>query len=906
MKSFAAVILVSAGFLHAEDFVTGQGARAVVGQDSFTRQIPGLSERLLSAPGGIAIAGNTLFVVDSSRVASLQQNNRVLIFPNINQQLPAAKASIPWDGAQRCPVCGGSATVVLGQPDFVSNNIGLTATTMRNPTAVASDGNVVAVADTDNNRVLIWNSIPTQNGQAADVVVGQANFTSSGINFGGAGSTPSAKGLRSPQGVWIQDGRLYIADTMNNRVVVFNSIPRSNGATADLVIGAPNFTTFVQSDLAQATLHATATNMLSPVAVTSDGRRLIVTDLGHNRVLIWNSIPTQNGQPVDVVVGQPDVDSNTANTAYLANNVIQLCASTGLDSTGSPLYPALCGRTLNFPRFAISDGNRLFIADGGNDRVLVFNNVPTLNAQAADVILGQLNDQLNNDSDPSKIAAVDSFLTPSALAWDGTNLYIADPFNRRVVLYTPGDFVLPITGVRNAASRDIFAIAAITFTSAPKENDQITLMINTASYVYKATKDDTLDTVIQALVDAVNANGGDPNVLAHANVVAGQVVLTSRVGGDAGNAITWSLTFSDNAGITASATSGNLSGGQNAAQIAPGTVISILGDNLADQTVTAPVGTRDLPQTLGGVEVYIDGIRSPLMFVSPTEIRSQMPWESSDATSVSVYVRRVVGGNRVLITNPIGVPIVPQNPGIFAMDGTDPRPARAFHASSKAFGVVSVDGSIVAGDIATVTIEDRSYKYTVVDGDTLFTVRDNLINQINNDPKVVASPASLFTRIVLQARVGGPEGEGIVYSASAQDGASIILTALTPNLCCASREGDPVTDEDPARPGELISVFATGLGFVGPDEALFNQVTGSAYAGPADNYPNSPVDDAQVGSKTANVIYARLVPGLVGVYSVSMQLNSDIPTNPQTQMWIAQLGYISNVVTIPVVNPTPQ
>ena len=137
-----------------------------------------------------------------------------------------------------------------------------------------------------------------------------------------------------------------------------------------------------------------------------------------------------------------------------------------------------------------------------------------------------------------------------------------------------------------------------------------------------------------------------------------------------------------------------------------------------------------------------------------------------------------------------------------------------FHASSKAFGVVSVDGSITTGDMATVTIEDRSYNYTVVDGDTLSSVRDNLINQINNDPKVIASPASLFTRIVLQARVGGPEGEGIAYTASAQSGASIILTALTPNLCCASREGDPVTDEDPARPGELISVFATGLGFV--------------------------------------------------------------------------------------------
>ena len=185
--------------------------------------------------------------------------------------------------------------------------------------------------------------------------------------------------------------------------------------------------------------------------------------------------------------------------------------------------------------------------------MLVFNEIPTGNAPAADVILGQLNDQLDSDSDPNRIAAVDSFRTPSALAWDGTNLYIADPFNRRVVLYTPGDFVLPITGVRNAASRDIFAITAITFTSAPKENDQITLKINDASYAYTATKDDTIATVIQAVVDLVNANGGDPNVLARANVAANQIVLTSRVGGDAGNNITWSLTFSDNAGITASA-----------------------------------------------------------------------------------------------------------------------------------------------------------------------------------------------------------------------------------------------------------------------------------------------------------------------------------------------------------------
>jgi WD40 repeat protein len=51
------------------------------------------------------------------------------------------------------------------------------------------------------------------------------------------------------------------------------------------------------------------TGAVYSVAVSSDGVRLFVTDLGYNRVLIWNSIPTQNNQPADVVVGQPDFTS---------------------------------------------------------------------------------------------------------------------------------------------------------------------------------------------------------------------------------------------------------------------------------------------------------------------------------------------------------------------------------------------------------------------------------------------------------------------------------------------------------------------------------------------------------------------------------------------------------------------
>jgi hypothetical protein len=50
---------------------------------------------------------------------------------------------------------------------------------------------------------------------------------------------------------------------------------------------------------------------------------------------------------------------------------------------GNTVYPA-CANTLNFPRFALSDGTRLFVADGGNDRILIFNTIPTTNGAAAE------------------------------------------------------------------------------------------------------------------------------------------------------------------------------------------------------------------------------------------------------------------------------------------------------------------------------------------------------------------------------------------------------------------------------------------------------------------------------------------------------------------------------------------
>ena len=568
MKCISVFLLVSAAASYAADFNTGQAARLIIGQTFITRGEPGAGQSLLGGVGGVAYANDMLFVADSNRPGSEPNNNRVLIFKNVSGTIPSPTAELFY--TQRCPACVGQADVVLGQPDFTKTAVGRGKTGMRRPTAVASDGKVLVVADTDNNRVLIWLTIPSSNGAPADVVLGQANFD------GGATTVPpNARSMRGPQGVWIQDGRLYVADTQNHRVLIWRTIPTSSGAPADIVLGQPDFTTFVEPDISQQKVDAKPTNMLNPVSVTSDGRRLFVTDLGHNRILIWNSIPNANQAPADVVFGQPDMTSSLANNSYKLdgeNKVKVLCDSTGTDTDGKPVYPVRCNATLDFPRFALSDGKRLFVADGGNDRVLVFNSVPLENGKAADYVIGQLGGGINQASD-----AADSTRTPTSLAWDGTNLYVADTFNRRINIYSPGENSLPYTAVRNAASFAIYAVGGVQIGGTIKENDEITIKIAGKEYKYKIVKDNDFPDVILALVNLINAGEGDPNVFASPNYFTDSIVLTARAQGADGNAVEISVATSTNAQITAATSGANLSGGQDAAKIAPGTIVSIVG-----------------------------------------------------------------------------------------------------------------------------------------------------------------------------------------------------------------------------------------------------------------------------------------------------------------------------------------
>ena len=830
----------------APGWSNGQGARLIIGQTNPTRQDPVPSQTVLGAVGGVAIAADRLFVADGNRVGAGSISNRALIYENLSGFIPELDDELPQGNP--CPICVGVADVVLGQEDFDSIGPGL-QDGFQNVPAIASDGVRVAVADANNNRVLIWNSIPMLNGRPPDVVVGQPDFEN--LLPGTSRET-----YRGPQAVWIDGGRLFVADTGNSRVLIYNSIPSSNGAGADIVVGQPDFDTRPEPDLTQSNVEPTVSGMLNPVSVTVSNGRMLVTDLGFNRVLIFNTVPTQNTAPADIVVGQPDMESNrTNNSPALCDPLPEEPPEEG-EEEPEPTFPTRCAATLSFPRFALSDGQQLFVADGGNDRVLIFNDMPTTNGVRADTVLGQPDFESLVESD-----GAGNLRAPSSLAYDGENLYVTDPFARRILVFTAAEDLIMQGGLRNGASFSVHATAEVIFRRLGEADQEIKVIVDGREYAFTAQEGESPETVSGDIAAQINADpkasavaqpfdgegtsaeaqivfGGatqagdvvtlqivdqqyqfavrpedslarivdvfiffierarDPNVVADQVTDAEDTLrLRSLVMGPAGNDISFSVTVTSGSPLTVEPSAGNLSGGNleygirlvaledgtagnnitvdtegglppamavvrsgprltggaNARDLPPGTLATIFGTNLADAEFGAVLdASGKLPTELGEVQVYTNGMLSPLFFVGPNQINFQVPWEV-EGTSISVYVRRRLANDRIMVSVPRATGTPTSAPGLFSFPGFAIREAIMVHGTEFATGSVALSQTATTtgeepplnvGVEVTITVQGREYKYVTVEGDMQSSVRDGLVELINagdGDPDVVAT-----------------------------------------------------------------------------------------------------------------------------------------------------------------------
>ena len=299
--------------------VSGAWASLVLGQNNdFSGDGPSTGTVGFNGPSSVGGGNGLLLVADTN-------NNRVVVYT----PMPYGQVGPTFAMGQ-----SGLGTTVAG-----CGPAGLTA-----PNQAATSGNMVLVADSGNHRVLIWNRWPTMSGTSADVALGQTDLASCLPNQGAG--LPLASSLSAPQDVWSDQNRMAVADTGNRRVLIWLNLPVITGQAADLAIG--------QADLLSGGSQTTsATSLNGPVSVVFDNNTLFVADSVDHRVLAFNPFPTVSGASASYALGQHLSTDNLCNQGNVVA-AFTLCMPTGV---------------------SIVEGD-LAVTDSNNNRVLVFYSDP--------------------------------------------------------------------------------------------------------------------------------------------------------------------------------------------------------------------------------------------------------------------------------------------------------------------------------------------------------------------------------------------------------------------------------------------------------------------------------------------------------------------------------------------------
>lgn len=334
-----------------------------------------------AAQGTLNLPSGSVYVNASKMYVADTSNNRVLAY-----------AAVPTTGA------AGNASFVLGQASgaYTATGSATSAAGMFQPSTPGLNGATnFAVADTNNNRILVYTGVPTATASAVSFV-GQATATTRASGCTGTTLNAPRHAITTPSGLFV------VADTNNNRVLIWNTAASAVGGTtaATFVLGQSAATTCT----AAATVSASTLN--APTSLWADTTRLYVADTGNNRVLIYTLSGLATGQAASVIIGQSTVSGAAAATT-----------STGLSS----------------PKAVFGANGQLFVADTGNNRVLVYNSIPTANGAAASVVLGQAN--LNTGTANTGGTTAAALSGPTGVTVSGTQFIVTDTGNSRVLVY---------------------------------------------------------------------------------------------------------------------------------------------------------------------------------------------------------------------------------------------------------------------------------------------------------------------------------------------------------------------------------------------------------------------------------------------------------------------------------------
>jgi uncharacterized protein (TIGR03437 family) len=131
----------------------------------------------------------------------------------------------------------------------------------------------------------------------------------------------------------------------------------------------------------------------------------------------------------------------------------------------------------------------------------------------------------------------------------------------------------------------------------------------------------------------------------------------------------------------------------------------------------------------------------------------------------------------------------------------------------------------------------------------------------------------------------------VIRDGTAGPAVSIPLTATAPGLfqsapntvLATHADSSLITPSAPASAGEVIIIYATGLGYTIPDQA-----DGEIPAHPAQiaNFASLSVLINGVSTGPGTIQYAGATPGCAGLYQINLQLPNPLPANPEVRVEI--------------------
>ena len=405
-------------------------------------------------------------------------------------------------------------------------------------------------------------------------------------------------------------GYLYIADSGNNRILRYpKPVNQSGRITPDIVIGQTGFTTSGAG--------SNSSSLRSPagIAIGPDDH-LFVSDNGNNRVLEFSS-GSGFGSAAVRVYGQPNFLSSSAPSSISAQT---LTAPEGL---------------------FVDSAYNLYVADAGDNRVLVFTNTQSASVAGAvaTFVIGQ------NRFDTSTASTIRH---PMDVGVDSTGgIYVSDAANNRIFTFASLLF-LPSAGARPNA------VIGQKDTTSNQPNWNSTDGLPTAEGLSApwAVYLDRQDTLYV---------------------------------GDTGNSRV--VHFLKAASIM------NAASLQASTPVAPGGVVSLFGTGFGDGADTDPGASW--PTSLANLEVVVnDTNTAPLQFVHPRQINLQMP-TGTPGGSARVAVRlsdtaELMAGTTVLVTS--------SAPGLFttSLDGFAPGPVLNTDGSRNSSSAPAAKGSVIS------------------------------------------------------------------------------------------------------------------------------------------------------------------------------------------------------------------